>query len=203
MESSVYAQVSGYIKSWHVDIGAQGEAGPAAGRDRDARDRPAAAAGAGERSARPRRTSKLAKVTAARYNDLLATHAVSQQDVDNQNANVAGAGGQRRRRAGRRVSGIEKALGLQAGARAVRRRGHRAPRRRGRSRHRRRRHVPSSGGRPCAGTTRPPATRPSSSASRRRASLRVYVNVPEHYSRRRSFPASRRRSSWPPTRTRA
>jgi len=31
----------------------------------------------------------LAKVTAARYNDLLATHAVAQEDVDTQNANVS------------------------------------------------------------------------------------------------------------------
>jgi multidrug efflux pump subunit AcrA (membrane-fusion protein) len=87
MESSVYAQVSGYIKRWLVDIGAPVKQGELLAEietpvtDQQLRQ-------AQENVGQAQANLNLAKTTAARYNSLLATHAVSQQDVDNQNANV-------------------------------------------------------------------------------------------------------------------
>jgi RND family efflux transporter MFP subunit len=88
MESSVYAQVSGYIKRWLVDIGAPVKEGQLLAEietpvtDQQLRQAQAAVAQA-------QANLNLAKTTATRYNDLLKTNAVSQQDVDNQNAGVA------------------------------------------------------------------------------------------------------------------
>ena len=87
MESSVYAQVSGYIKRWLVDIGAPVTQGELLAEietpvtDQQLRQ-------AEENVGQAQANLNLARTTAARYNSLLATHAVSQQDVDNQNANV-------------------------------------------------------------------------------------------------------------------
>ena len=58
-QSPISARASGYLKRWTRDIGSRVEEGRAAGRDRDARDRPAALAGgrgapAGGRRARTR-----------------------------------------------------------------------------------------------------------------------------------------------------
>ena len=101
MQSSVYAQISGYIKSWNVDIGAPVKAGQLLATI----EAPVieqnlfqAQANLGQAQA----NLGLAKTTAARYNNLLATHAVSQQDVDNQNANVQVMAGQREGGRGRR-----------------------------------------------------------------------------------------------------
>ena len=87
MQSSVYAQISGYIKSWNVDIGTPVKAGQLLATI----EAPVVEqnlfqvqANLGQAQA----NLGLAQTTAARYNNLLATHAVSQQDVDNQNANV-------------------------------------------------------------------------------------------------------------------
>jgi multidrug efflux pump subunit AcrA (membrane-fusion protein) len=88
MQSSVFAQISGYIKSWNVDIGAPVKAGqllaiieaPVIEQNLNA-----SMATLGQNQA----NLALAKTTAARYNALMATKAVSQQDVDTQNANVA------------------------------------------------------------------------------------------------------------------
>ena len=87
MESSVYAQISGYIKAWHTDIGAPVKSGQSLAEI----EAPVieqnlfqVQANLGQAEA----NLALAKITAARYNDLLAKHAVSQQDADNQNANV-------------------------------------------------------------------------------------------------------------------
>lgn len=87
MESSVYAQISGYIKSWRVDIGApvkQGELLAEIEAPVIEQNLQQVQATLGQSQA----NLALAKTTAARYDSLLATHAVSQQDVDNQNANV-------------------------------------------------------------------------------------------------------------------
>lgn len=88
MESSVYAQISGYIKRWLVDIGAPVKKGQLMAEIEAPvieQQLQQAQGTLGQAQA----NLALAKVTAARYNDLLAKHAVSQQDVDNQNANVA------------------------------------------------------------------------------------------------------------------
>lgn len=88
MESTVYAQVSGYIKRWLVDIGTPVKEGALLAEietpvtDQQLRQAQAAVA-------QTQANLNLAKITAARYNDLLETHAVAQQDVDTQNAAVA------------------------------------------------------------------------------------------------------------------
>jgi multidrug efflux pump subunit AcrA (membrane-fusion protein) len=87
MESSVFAQVSGYIKRWLVDIGAQVKAGDLLAEietpvtDQQLKQ-------AQENVGQAQANLNLAQVTAARYNALLATHAVAQEDVDTQNAGV-------------------------------------------------------------------------------------------------------------------
>jgi RND family efflux transporter MFP subunit len=87
MESSVYAQVSGYIKAWHVDIGAKVKAGQLLAEiDTPVTDQSLKQAAESVKQAQA--NLNLAKVTADRYNNLLVTHAVSQQDVDTQNAGV-------------------------------------------------------------------------------------------------------------------
>ena len=88
IESSVYAQVSGYIKRWLVDIGTPVKQGQLLAEietpvtDQQLRQAQATVA-------QSQANLDLAKATAARYNDLFTTKAVSQQDVDNFNANVA------------------------------------------------------------------------------------------------------------------
>ena len=87
IESSVYAQVSGYIKAWHADIGAPVKNGQVlADIDTPVTDQQLRQAAESVKQAQA--NLDLAKVTAARYNELFSTHAVSQQDVDNQNAGV-------------------------------------------------------------------------------------------------------------------
>ncbi|MCE0497617.1 MAG: efflux RND transporter periplasmic adaptor subunit [Methylacidiphilales bacterium] len=88
MESSVYAQVSGYVKRWLVDIGAPVKAGQLLAEiDTPVIDQQLLQSRAA--LAQVQANLDLAKMTAARYNDLLKTNAVSKQDVDNQNAGVA------------------------------------------------------------------------------------------------------------------
>ena len=88
MESSVYAQVSGYVKRWLADIGAPVKEGQLLAEiDTPVTDQQLLQARAAR--AQVQANLDLAKMTAARYNDLLKTNAVSKQDVDNQNAGVA------------------------------------------------------------------------------------------------------------------
>jgi multidrug efflux pump subunit AcrA (membrane-fusion protein) len=87
MESSVFAQISGYIKSWAFDIGAQVKQGQQLAEIEAPvieQQLMQAQGTLGQAQA----NLALAKTTAARYDGLLASHAVAQQDVDNQNANV-------------------------------------------------------------------------------------------------------------------
>jgi membrane fusion protein (multidrug efflux system) len=81
MQTSVYAQISGYIKSWNVDIGAPVKQGELLATIE--------APVVEQNLFQVQANLALAQTTAARYNNLLSSHAVSQQDVDNQNANVA------------------------------------------------------------------------------------------------------------------
>jgi multidrug efflux pump subunit AcrA (membrane-fusion protein) len=82
IESSVYAQVSGYVKDWKYDIGAK----VIADIDTPVTDQQLRQAQESVKQAEA--NLALAKVTARRYNDLLATNAVSHQDADTQNAQV-------------------------------------------------------------------------------------------------------------------
>ncbi|HEV3271479.1 MAG TPA: efflux RND transporter periplasmic adaptor subunit [Candidatus Methylacidiphilales bacterium] len=88
MESSVYAQVSGYVKRWLVDIGAPVKEGELLAEiETPVTDQQLMQAQAA--MAQTEANLNLAKTTAARYNDLRNTNAVSKQDVDTQNAGVA------------------------------------------------------------------------------------------------------------------
>jgi multidrug efflux pump subunit AcrA (membrane-fusion protein) len=85
IESSVYAQVSGYIKAWHYDIGAQVRQGDLLAEiDTPVTDQQLKQAAESVKQAQA--NLELAKITAGRYNALYGQRAVSQQDVDNQNA---------------------------------------------------------------------------------------------------------------------
>jgi multidrug efflux pump subunit AcrA (membrane-fusion protein) len=87
IESAVYAQVSGYVKRWLVDIGGQVKAGQLLAEiETPVTDQQLLQAGESVKQAQA--NLDLAKVTAARYNALLSTHAVAQEDVDTQNAGV-------------------------------------------------------------------------------------------------------------------
>jgi len=87
MESSVYAQVSGYVKRWMVDIGGQVKEGQLLAEiDTPVTDQSLKQAAESVKQAQA--NLDLAQATADRYNKLFVTHAVSQQDIDNQNAGV-------------------------------------------------------------------------------------------------------------------
>jgi multidrug efflux pump subunit AcrA (membrane-fusion protein) len=87
MESAVYAQVSGYIKKWYVDIGGKVTAGQVLA-DIDTPVTDQSLLQASQSVSLAQANLNLAEATAQRYNALFATHAVSSEDVDTQNANV-------------------------------------------------------------------------------------------------------------------
>ena len=97
IQSTVYAQVTGYLKRWLVDIGAPVKQGQLLAEiETPALDQQLRAAQAAQ--VQNQASADLAQVTANRYNDLFHTHAVSAQDVDQYNgqlavaqANLAGA----------------------------------------------------------------------------------------------------------------
>nr|WP_254454695.1 efflux RND transporter periplasmic adaptor subunit [Acetobacter estunensis] len=83
----IYAQVSGYVKMWYKDIGAQVHAGDVLAEiDTPGLDAQYAAAKANLDVAVAR--YKLARITAKRWKALEGTQAVSQQEVDVQAANA-------------------------------------------------------------------------------------------------------------------
>ncbi len=87
-EAPIYAQVSGYVKMWYKDYGALVRAGELlATIDSPTIDAQYAATQADLRVAQAR--SRLARVTASRWQALAGTQAVSQQEVDQQTANAA------------------------------------------------------------------------------------------------------------------
>jgi membrane fusion protein (multidrug efflux system) len=88
IQSTVYAQVTGYLKRWLVDIGAPVKQGQLLAEiETPALDQQLRAAQAAQ--VQNQASADLAQVTANRYNNLLATQAVSQQDVDQFNGNLA------------------------------------------------------------------------------------------------------------------
>ncbi|MEI9999177.1 MAG: biotin/lipoyl-binding protein [Verrucomicrobiota bacterium] len=134
IESSVYAQVGGYIKAWHYDIGAKVKAGDLLAEiDTPVTDQQLRQAQENVKQAEA--NLNLAKITSARYNDLLQRNAVAQQDADNQNAqekvqeaNLSAAQAFEQ--------GIERTEDFKQVRAPLRRRDHLAARRRRRLRHR-------------------------------------------------------------------
>lgn len=84
----IFARVPGYVRSWDRDIGAAVGLGTPLGRiDTPELDQQIVAARAA--LARARAGAGLARSTAARWNDLLTDHSVSQQEADEKNGNLA------------------------------------------------------------------------------------------------------------------
>lgn len=84
----LYARVGGYVKSWYKDIGADVSAGTSLGAiETPELDQQIAQARADLASARA--NAGLAKSTAARWNDLLTDHSVSEQEADEKNGDLA------------------------------------------------------------------------------------------------------------------
>jgi len=86
--AKLYARVGGYVRGWDKDIGATVAAGtPLAQIDTPELDQQIGQARADLASAVA--NAGLAKSTAARWNDLLTTHSVSQQEADEKNGELA------------------------------------------------------------------------------------------------------------------
>jgi RND family efflux transporter MFP subunit len=86
-ESPVYARVSGYLRAWNADIGTHVSKGQLlAVVDAPEVDQELSRARAMLTQAQA--NLQLATVTAARYLDLIKSHSVSQQEVDNNNQNL-------------------------------------------------------------------------------------------------------------------
>jgi RND family efflux transporter MFP subunit len=84
----LYARVAGYVRSWNKDIGAVVPAGAALARiDTPELDQQIGQARADLLSAQAH--AQLARSTAARWNDLLSTRSVSQQEADEKNGELA------------------------------------------------------------------------------------------------------------------
>jgi len=86
-EAPIYAQVSGYLKAWYVDIGAPVQAGQLMA-EIDTPDIDQQLAQAQADLAVAIANQKLAASTAARWNKLRAQDAVSQQDDDDKNGQL-------------------------------------------------------------------------------------------------------------------
>jgi RND family efflux transporter MFP subunit len=86
-ESPIYARITGYVRAWNVDIGAYVRTGQLlAVIDAPEVDQELSRARAMLTQAQA--TRDLATVTAARYRELITSHSVSQQEVDNNNQNL-------------------------------------------------------------------------------------------------------------------
>jgi RND family efflux transporter MFP subunit len=86
--AKLYARVGGYVKDWSRDIGAQVSAGTALGTiETPELDQQIVQARAA--LAKAKADASLAKSTAARWNDLLTDHSVSEQEVDEKNGDLA------------------------------------------------------------------------------------------------------------------
>jgi len=84
----LYARVSGYVRGWYRDIGADVAAGtPLGSIDTPDLDQQIVQARADLASARA--NAGLARSTAARWNDLLASNSVSRQEADEKNGDLA------------------------------------------------------------------------------------------------------------------
>jgi RND family efflux transporter MFP subunit len=86
-DAPIYARTTGYLKSWHVDIGARVKSGQLLAEiDTPEVDQQLQQARADLDTAEA--NLHLAEITATRYKDLMKTDSVAQQDVDNANGNL-------------------------------------------------------------------------------------------------------------------
>ena len=141
VQSPISARASGYLKRWYKDIGSRVEQGRAAGRDRDAGDRPAAVAGdrrarAGrlEPRARARAPSSAGRACARRTRCRSRSSTSAAAPYAQARANLAAADAN--------VERLRQLEGFKRVRRAVRRRDHAAQRRRRRPDRRRQRRRP-------------------------------------------------------------
>jgi RND family efflux transporter MFP subunit len=87
-QSPIYARVDGYVRTWYVDIGTHVTKGQLLAEiDAPEVDQQLNQARAQQQQAET--SLALAKVTAARYQELIKTNSVSQQEVDQNNQNLA------------------------------------------------------------------------------------------------------------------
>jgi RND family efflux transporter MFP subunit len=85
-DAPIYARTTGYLKSWHADIGAHVKAGQLLAEiDTPEVDQQLQQARADLSTAEA--NLRLADITATRYKDLMKSDSVAQQDVDNANGN--------------------------------------------------------------------------------------------------------------------
>src|ERR1700730_12782925 len=86
-DAPIYARTSGYLKSWHADIGARVKSGQLLAEiDTPEVDQQLQQARADLDTAEA--NLHLAEITATRYKDLMKTDSVAQQDVDNASGNL-------------------------------------------------------------------------------------------------------------------
>jgi RND family efflux transporter MFP subunit len=87
-DSPVYARVNGYVRTWYADIGTHVRKGDLLA-EIDAPDVDQQLSQARAMLSQTEANLELAKITAARYQDLIQTKSVSQQEVDQNNQNLA------------------------------------------------------------------------------------------------------------------
>ncbi|HYM25045.1 MAG TPA: efflux RND transporter periplasmic adaptor subunit [Vicinamibacterales bacterium] len=86
-DAPIYARTNGYLKRWHVDIGARVKTGQLLAEiDTPELDQQLMQARADLATAEA--NGKLAQTTAERYRDLIKSNSVSQQDLDNANGSL-------------------------------------------------------------------------------------------------------------------
>ena len=86
-DAPIYARTNGYLKKWYADIGTHVKAGqPLADIDAPELQHQLQQARADLNTAEA--NAKLAQTTAERYRDLITTNSVSQQDLDNANGSL-------------------------------------------------------------------------------------------------------------------
>ena len=87
IDAPIYARTNGYLKRWHADIGARVQAGQLLAEiDTPELDQQLLQARADLSTAQA--NARLAQTTAERYRDLIQSDSVSRQDLDNANGNL-------------------------------------------------------------------------------------------------------------------
>lgn len=89
-KAPIHARVSGYLKDWSQDIGAKVSAGQVLAHI-DSPDLDQQVAQARARMVQQQANARLAQTTAARWQNLLASHSVSRQEADEKTSNAAAA----------------------------------------------------------------------------------------------------------------
>lgn len=87
VDAPIFARTNGYLKKWYADIGTHVQAGQLLAEiDAPEVEQQLQQARADEKTAEA--NMRLAKTTAERYRDLIKTESVAQQDLDNANGNL-------------------------------------------------------------------------------------------------------------------